>query len=114
MKNWTTRITTAALALIIGVLGTVLTSAETASAAAVGTRVYQYPADQLEASRACYRQEREALGIPGEMGAYVAWWNAHEGTAVRVAWSAAYEACQDRYLTVAPFDWGRLVLVGTR
>jgi hypothetical protein len=75
-------------------------------------RVYQQPQAWLDDASACYRAEREARGIPGDMDAYVAWWHAHEGTQVRADWSAAYAACQDAHLwRQGMWNWDSLVLV---
>lgn len=105
-------VTAVILGFCFAVLASSLAGAQTSAAGA--TRVYQYPANELAPARACYTEQREALGIPADLDAYVEWWGEHEGTAVRAAWSAAFEQCQDAYLVTPRFAWGRLVLVGTR
>lgn len=74
--------------------------------------VYRYPDTVLSARRDCYRAERAARGIPGGTEAYVAWWDAHAGTAERASWSAAFDACNDANpLPGGPWNWSAMVRV---
>jgi hypothetical protein len=73
---------------------------------------YVYPQWLQDKRNACFRTEREERGIPGERNAYIAWWNAHEGTAFRDDWSAAYDACKkNNPLPGGPWNWSAMVLV---
>lgn len=72
-------------------------AAERGAAATGVARWYDFPAEEKAAADACYKAEREARGIPSG-DAYVEWWYAHEGTAERDDWSAAFQACKDAHL----------------
>jgi hypothetical protein len=73
---------------------------------------YRYPDHLIAARRVCYRAERDARGIPGDRAAYVAWWNAHAGTAERAGWEAAYDACNAAHeLPGGKWDWSAMVRV---
>jgi hypothetical protein len=56
---------------------------------------YELPKSVTDARDACYRTAAEDRGIPTERNAYITWWNANEGTAAEVEWTAAFERCTD-------------------
>jgi hypothetical protein len=80
--------------------------------ATTGHRYFVYPVEIQEARKLCYRQEREARGIPGDMTVYVAWWDANVGTPAQLDWSAAYQACKDNHeLPGGKWNWDAMIEV---
>lgn len=75
---------------------------------------YRLPASIQSARDACYRAEREARGIPGDRDAYIAWYDAHQGTKVWREWRAAFKRCQDRNeVPGGKWAWSQMVYVGS-
>jgi hypothetical protein len=76
--------------------------------------LYVAPAEVQAARIACYRNERQARGIPGDRDAYLTWWEANQRTQVQAEWIRAHRACTYRYTQEGGFwAWSGLVYVGS-
>ena len=106
---------------VLAILALFLTASTTTAAAdprcpaQAHTCLYELPADVQAAQRACFRAEREARGIPGDMDAYLAWFEAHRGTEAQLSWSRAHRACRHAHTQPGGmWNWSGLVFVGWR
>ena len=76
--------------------------------------IYRLPDNIVAARHACYWDEREARGIPGERDAYIAWFEDNRGNSVWRDWRAAYQRCQDRHqLPGGKWAFEQMIYVGT-